>query len=242
MKTRILLFFAFSLTLSASAQLDAGEPVDIEKYRAAATEKWEQQITEFETANEKESHPANSILLVGSSSFKIWDTVAVDMAPYHPINRGFGGSRWSDVAVFADRLITPHQFRAIVFFVGNDISGKPDDKTPEEVAALFTYVLAKVRAHNPTAPVFFIAVTATPKRWEAWPKTKAANTAAKAVCDNSENTYFIGTESIFLDAKGQPRPELFLKDQLHQNSEGYVRWAAAIKTHLDTVLDGAANP
>ncbi len=82
-------------------------------------------------------------------------------------------------------------------------------------------------------------MTPTPSRWKAWPEAKAANTAARAVCEKSENTYFIGTESIFLDGAGEPRPELFVEDQLHQNRNGYILWTAAIKAHLDAVLDGA---
>ncbi len=107
------------------------------------------------------------------------------------------------------------------------------------MAGLFAYVLGRVREHNPTAPVFYIAVTPTPSCWKAWPEIKAANTAARAVCEKSENTYFIGTESIFLDGAGEPHPELFVEDQLHQNRNGYILWTAAIKAHLDAVLDGA---
>ena len=40
-------------------------------------------------------------------------------------------------------------------------------------------------------------------------------------------------------AAGKPRPELFVEDALHLNRDGYVRWTVAIKSHLDTVLNGA---
>ncbi|MDA2927900.1 GDSL-type esterase/lipase family protein [Acidobacteria bacterium AH-259-G07] len=231
--------FTLLLILAGAPGLAASEPVDVEQYRTEAVERWENEIEKLEARDKAENHPDDSILFIGSSSIRRWEDIATDMAPYHAIQRGFGGSRWSDVAVFAERLITPHKFRGLVFFVGNDIAGREGDKTPEEVAGLFAYVLEKVREHNPTAPVFYIAVTPTPSRWKAWPQIKAANTAARLVCDRSENTYFIGTESIFLDGAGEPRPELFVKDQLHQNRNGYILWTAAIKSHLDAVLDGA---
>ena len=82
-------------------------------------------------------------------------------------------------------------------------------------------------------------VIPTPSRFGTWPEIKAANTAVRAVCERKDNTYFIGTESVFLDAAGKPRPELFVEDVIHLNREGYVRWTAAIKSHLDTVLNGA---
>lgn len=213
--------------------------IDVEKYRAAAVERWENAIAGLEEKDRMETHPDDSVLFVGSSSIRRWDDIAADMAPYHPIQRGYGGAKWSDVAVFAERLVSPHKFRAVVFFVGNDISGRAGDKSPAEVAGLFSYVLGQVRRHNPRAAVFYIAVTPTESRFAAWPKIKAANTAARAVCEHAENTYFIGTESIYLDAEGRPRPELFVEDRLHLSRDGYVLWAAAIKSHLDTVLDGA---
>ncbi len=222
----------------ANRALAAGT-VDLEKYRAASLKRWDAEITRMEMLNKTEEHPASSILFIGSSSIRRWNTIAEDISPYHPIQRGFGGSQWSDVAVFAERLIEPHQFRAAAFFVGNDVSGRENDKTPEEVAGLFTYVLGKVRQHNSQAPVFYISVTPTPSRFAVWPEIKAANSAARAVCSSAPNTYFIGTESVFLDGNGKPRSEFFVEDQLHLNQDGYQRWAAIIKSHLDTVLDGA---
>ena len=217
----------------------AAKSVDIEKYRAAAIKRWEGEIAKLEAKDKEETHPDNSILFLGSSSIRRWTEISTDMAPYHAIERGYGGAKWSDVAVYAERLITPHKFRAAVFFVGNDISGRETDKTPEEVAGLFAYVLEKVREHNEHAPVFFIAVTPTQSRFDAWPQIRAANTAVRAFCERTDNTYFIGTESIFLDAKGTPRPELFAADRLHLSRDGYIRWTAAIKSHLDSVLDRA---
>jgi hypothetical protein len=222
----------------ASRETTDRGPVDFEKYRAASVKRWEKDIAKLEALDEAETHPDDSILFVGSSSIRIWEDIASDMAPFHPIQRGYGGARWSDVAIFVERLISPHTFRAVVFFVGNDISGRDDDKTPAEVARLFSYVLGKVREHNKQAPVFYVAVTPTPSRFDVWPQIKAANTAVRAVCERADHTYFIGTESVYFDATGRPRPDLFRNDKLHQNRNGYVRWTAAIKSHLDTVLNG----
>lgn len=217
----------------------AEEPAFVEKYREAVVEKWEKDILKFEELDKTESHTADSILFVGSSSIRLWDTIVPDMSPYQPIQRGFGGSRFSDLAIYADRLITPHQFRAVVIFVANDISGKDNDKTPEEVAELFGYFRDKIRQHNAGAPVFYIAVTPTEKRANVWTKARAANSAIRKICQSTDNTYFIGTESIFLDGEGNPKPELFIDDKLHLNEAGYALWAAAVKSHLDAVLNGA---
>jgi hypothetical protein len=215
---------------------------DLEKYHAAAIEQWSPAIAELEAKDQAETHPDNSILFVGSSSIRRWDDIATDMAPYHPIQRGYGGAKWTDVAIFAERLIAPHKFRAVVFFVGNDITGAAEDRTPEEVATLFAYVLARVREHDAMAPVFYVAVTPTESRWHAWPQIRAGNMAVRQLCERLKNTYFIGTESLYLDAKGYPRPELFVADKLHLSRSGYLHWSAAIKSHLDTVVQSPILP
>jgi hypothetical protein len=229
-------FFLIPLLILSSVNAPGQQSIDFEQYRVDAVTRWEGPISELEARDRTETHPENSILFIGSSSIRRWDRIAKDMAPYHPIQRGFGGSKWSDVAIFADRLIAPHTFRAVVFYVGNDIAGKDDDRSPEEVAALFSVVWQRVRAHNPDAPIFHIAITPTPSLWDAWPTIREANLEIRRFCETKANTWFIGTESIFLDTQGQPRHELFVEDELHLNADGYLRWSAAIKSHLDTVL------
>ena len=225
--------------VDSSEDFPTAEQVHIEKYRDAALKNWSDAIAALEAKDKTETHPDDSILFLGSSSIRLWEDIAADMAPYPSIRRGYGGARWTDLVFFAERLIQPHQCRAIVFFVGNDISGGNDDRTPQEVADLCAYVLGIVREHDATVPVFFIAVTPTASRFSAWPNIKAANARVGEMCARRKNTYFIGTESLFLDAAGQPRPELFRNDRLHLSRRGYILWAAAIKSHLDTVLGGA---
>lgn len=237
---RRLLAAGFCIVVNAfySPTIASAQQFDLEPFRAHARETWSKAISTLEAKDRAEAHPDDSILFIGSSSIRRWNTITTDMAPYHPIQRGYGGAKWTDVAVFADRLITPHKFRAVVFFVGNDIVGGNNDRTPEEVAQLFAFVHSRVRQHNPDAPIFYIAVTPTESRYRAWPQIRAGNSAARAFCLTNENTHFIGTESIFLDAESKPKPELFVSDKLHLSQAGYTVWAAAIKSHLDTVLNG----
>ena len=207
----------------------------------AVTEKWEETIQAMESRDETEEHPADSILFIGSSSIRLWETIDEDMAPYTSIQRGFGGSRFSDVAVYAERLIQPHSYQALVLFVGNDVSGKETDATPDQVAGWFQRVVAVSRAHNSEAPVFCIGVTPTMSRWEAWPRIQEVNAALQAACAADAGLHFIPTASAYLNGEGEPRPELFREDQLHQTRRGYQIWAAIIKSHLDGVLGGASN-
>jgi lysophospholipase L1-like esterase len=203
---------------------------------AAAVNQWEADIAALEARNQTESHPADSILFVGSSSFRLWETINTDMAPYHPIQRGFGGSRFSDLAVFARRLIAPHRFRALVLFAANDVTGKPDDPGPEQVAGWFGHVVETTRATHPDALIFCLAVTPTPARWDAWPRIREVNRALALECAAWTNVHFLPTAHAYLGANGQPMDDLFLEDRLHQSALGYRIWSAIIKSHLDAAL------
>lgn len=214
---------------------------DLEPFRAASLARWEKEISALEARDRTEQQGTDGILFVGSSSIRLWKDIDKGMAPYRPIQRGFGGSSWTDVAIFAERLLTPHSPRAYVFFVANDIQGRDSDRTPAQIVALFQQVLGKIRARHPETPVFYVAVTPSGSRFTAWPKIKAGNRAVQAFCEATPHTYFIATESAFLDADGKPNDALFVEDRLHLNADGYVRWGSIIKSHLDGVLGGAGR-
>ena len=153
----------------------------LEKYREQATKRWEKTILEIEARDKETTDPSDAVLFIGSSSIRRWEDIAIDMAPYRPIQRGYGGSKYSDVAVFAKRLVEPHQYRALLIFVGNDVSGKPEDHTPDEVEQLVRYVVQVSHSHQPDAPVLLIEVTPTEKRYAAWPKIRAVNSRLREV-------------------------------------------------------------
>jgi hypothetical protein len=203
---------------------------------AAAGERWAAEIAALEARDRVEQHPPESILLVGSSSIRLWDTVATDLAPWHPIQRGFGGARFGDVAVFARRLIAPHRFRALVLFVANDVTGSPTDATPDQVAGWFGYIVEVARSVQPEAAVFCLEITPTPARWAAWPKIREVNRALARECAARPGVYFVPTAHAYLTAEGRPAADLFREDGLHLNALGYRIWSAILKSHLDARL------
>jgi hypothetical protein len=197
---------------------------------------WEDDIRNFEHLDSTEIYPGSAILFAGSSSIRLWEELAKDMAPYPVIRRGYGGAKMSDLAFYAERIIYPHACRAIVLFVANDITGNEDDKSPEEVAGLFYGVLKTIRNKYPDTPVFWIAITPTPVRWNVWPLIVEVNNLIEDISLTSENTYFIRTDFAFLTGSLQPREELFMPDRLHLNEAGYRVWREIIRKELDRVL------
>lgn len=197
---------------------------------------WESEIEKFEELDIAKSYPSDAIMFAGSSSIRLWTTLGKDMQPYNIIQRGYGGAKLSDFAVYADRIIYPHPCSAIILFIGNDISGDDKDKSPLEVSRLFHKTLYIIRRKFADTPVFWIAVTPTPSRWHVWPEVKEANEMIKKICNNHRNTYFIETEDSFLTKSGLPNSDLFLPDRLHLNADGYRIWTGIIKNELYKVL------
>ena len=207
------------------------------KYTKESAAKWDKDILSFEQQDKREIDPENAILFAGSSSIRLWSTLKMDVAPYPVIQIGFGGSKFSDLAVYAEKIIYPHQFRALVIFEANDITGNTVDKSPKEVAKLFVDIVRTVRRKYADQPVFVLEITPTPSRWSVWPKIKEANRLIKESCRKLNNTYFIETSAAYLNKAGEPRSELFIKDKLHQNREGYQIWGDLVRKKLDEVLN-----
>ncbi|MCX6910286.1 MAG: GDSL-type esterase/lipase family protein [Verrucomicrobia bacterium] len=125
-------------------------------------QRWEKDILAFESADTKNPPPKDAILFIGSSSIKLWKTLAKDFPGHKVINRGFGGSQIADATRYADRIIIPCKPRLIVLGAGgNDIHG---GKSPEQVADDFKAFVEKIRAALPDTRIAFYAITPAPVR------------------------------------------------------------------------------
>ncbi|MEM9645782.1 MAG: GDSL-type esterase/lipase family protein [Planctomycetota bacterium] len=208
-----------------------------------AIAKWEKDVRQLETLDLSQTPVADAILFVGSSSIRRWTSIATDMAPYRTIRRGYGGAKYSDVAHYARRLITPHAYRALVLFVGNDVSGDEKDHTLDQVEGWVMEIIRHAREHRPQAPILIVEVTVTPKRFDAWPKISTLNSRLREITLREPNTHFVPTSENFLNTDKSPRVELFVDDRLHLNESGYALWASLIRRRLDEVfrLPGVGN-
>lgn len=209
--------------------------------RATAARNWEGEIAGLEALDRTHTDPKNAVLLLGSSSIRLWEDAAEMLAPYPIIRRGYGGARYSDLVVFAKRLISPHEYRAVVVFVANDITGSANDSSVDEVRKMVLHVVSVSQEHQPESPVLLVEVTPTPSRWKVWPQIRELNAMMREVALTHPGVSFISTAEYYLDSHDQPRPELFIKDQLHLNEPGYRIWAQIIRRRIDEVLDATSS-
>jgi len=194
---------------------------------------WEPEIAAFDKLNQTEKYPDNSILFLGSSSIRLWNTLGQELAPYPIIQRGFGGSNSPAVLHYTKRIVYPHKFAALVIFIANDITGSQNDLSPTESAENFRKIVRTVRAKFRQQPIFIVEITPSQSRWAKWPLIKQDNVRLKELCTKEKNLYFIETARSFLDEKSEPKNELFRDDFLHLNHNGYKIWGKLIKAELD---------
>lgn len=199
-------------------------------FSAGAPEKWVNDINRFTEADAKTPPPRHGIVFVGSSSIRMWTSLAKDFPGLPVINRGFGGSELGDSVAFAERIVTPYQPRTVVIYAGeNDINA---GKSPEVVRDHFNAFRAKVHAALPQARIIFIALKPSPSRWKLKDDMIRANQLIAAECRQDKRLTFLDIWPDMLNAQGEPRPELFLKDMLHMKPEGYAIWTARLAPQL----------
>ena len=198
----------------------------------AAPEKWTAAIDKFTEADKTNPPPKGAVVFVGSSSIVKWTSLTQDFPNLKVVNRGFGGSELADSVFYADRIVAPYKPKAVVLYAGdNDLKA---GKTPEKVFADFQAFVAKVHAKLPQARIVYIAVKPSPSRWAIKDQGLKTNALIAAECaKDPKRLRFVDIWKPMLNAKGEPRPELFVKDMLHMNPEGYKIWtplvAAALK-------------
>lgn len=193
---------------------------------------WLPQIWAFEAADRKNGYPGNAVVFVGSSSIRFWDSLAADMAPVPVIRRGFGGSRLAAATHYAPRIVTKYEPAAVVLFSGtNDITPERS-KTAREMLALYVDFVERVHALQPGVPIYYIAITPSPKRWSVWEVARDANRLITAFAAANPLLQVIDTSVVLLGDDGRPRPEMYREDRLHLSAAGYRAWTAAIRPHL----------
>lgn len=178
----------------------------------------------------------NPILFVGSSTIRLWD-LKQSFPDLPCLNHGFGGSTLNDVEDHFDSLFPAMDPRGIVVYCGdNDLNS---GKTAAQHAQQMESVLTRIRSRYPAAPVIWIGIKPSTKRWANWDEIQKSNRLVAQVCRQWPMVHFFDGTPLTLNAEGQPDDSIFKDDKLHLNDAGYARWNAALKPHLDRLA--AAN-
>jgi lysophospholipase L1-like esterase len=191
----------------------------------AAPEKWKTDIDALVAGDATHPPARDAVVFVGSSSIVKWKSLNRDF-PFAVINRGFGGSELADSVAYMDRIVIAYHPRAVVLYAGdNDIAG---GKQPEAVLADFNAFEKRLHEQLPGTRLFYLSIKYSPSRAAFQPAMRRANQLIADACAKAKNTTFVDVNALMLDSAGQPRAELFEKDQLHMKPETYAIWTKAL--------------
>lgn len=191
---------------------------------------WIPDIDAFTAADQVHPPAAGGVLFIGSSSIRLWTTLAEDFPGVPVINRGFGGSAIPDSTYYAERIVWPYRPRLIVMYAGdNDIS---EGASAEQVLHSFQAFVARAREGVPGVPVVYVSIKPSLARQPLWPRMKTANEDIRAWANTQRDVRFVDIAAAMLDAQGQPRSALFQPDGLHMRPAGYALWSDALKPVL----------
>lgn len=191
-----------------------------------------QDIQNFKKLDQETTPPKNSILLLGSSSFTKWQ----DVSDYFPgkviINRGFGGSRLTDLNYFSEDLLSPYQPKQIIVYCGeNDFADDAKLKADVVVDRYKTFY-KKIRQKFPNIQVDYISMKYSPSREHLWPQMKQANKKIAKFMKKEKNADFIDITKVMNDSNGNIRKDLFVEDMLHMTPEGYRLWTSVMSPYM----------
>ena len=200
---------------------------------SATPDKWTADIAKFEASDAAHAPPTGAVVFVGSSSIRLWESLAADFPGVTTINRGFGGSELADSVFYAERIVIPYHPRLVVVYAGeNDLADTIAPKSPETVLADFRAFRAKIHAALPQAKIIFLSIKESPSRLRVREQVRAANQLIAADCATDQRCTFVDVATPLLDAAGNYRLELFRADKLHLNPAGYAIWTKVLAPYL----------
>ena len=233
--TGVFLILATGASIAQRPIPHPGGPVAPARPAAAPHDfdKWEKEIAAYETADRADPPRRGGVLFIGSSTIRMWKTLARDFPNHNVVNRGFGGSEIADSTHFASRVVFPYEPRQIFLRAGgNDIhAGRP----PDEVSADFVAFVRKVRERLPNSEIVYIAVNPAPARWSETNQYHVLNTMIRKLARRMPRVKYLDAYNISLTPDGQARAELFIADKLHFNADGYKLLAERVRPYLAPV-------
>lgn len=213
-KKRLLFLFFCFFTLSAFSQPFIDE------------------IKAYKKADSMYAPAKNAILFVGSSSFRLWKDYSTYFPGYPIINRGVGGASLPDIIRYTNDIIIPYRPKQIVVYCGENDFNVADTVTATVVTNRFKTLFYAIRAQLPKVSIAFVSIKPSPSRSKYRSAIIEANAAIEQFLKKQKRTAFIDIFSDMLGEDGKPIPDLFLKDSLHMNTNGYTIWQKKMITYL----------
>lgn len=200
---------------------------------------WDNDVAAIEKTYPPEEHQ-NEIVFYGASNFRMWTDMETDLADYKVQNHGFGGCTDKDLVHYADQLLYPYDPSIVFFQTGSNdyVSLKGTDA--EKVATCMEYkkqMFADIHAQLPQAKLVVMSGLLLPGRSEYRELTEAVNKELQTLCEQTDYLWFVDASAMTWDGQ-QYAQELFIKDGIHLNHDGQLRWMREyIRPMIDQLVE-----
>lgn len=208
-------------------------PLSAKEHPAPAKTKYEDAVAKFALA----PAPApGGVLLVGSSIFRKWTTLAADLAPIPVTNRAFGGSRTENQLTFFDRVVPSSRAGLVVWYCGsNDIKGGIAttvilDNTKQWIG--------RTRGALPGARILVVSVIrAIQKREDGQlDEVDEVNAGLRKLAQTMARVDYVDVNPALESASGEAIPGCYLADRLHLSPDGYRRLVTVLRPAIEKGL------
>ncbi len=193
------------------------------------SDEWREEIAALKGKAESLKNEDDVIVLYGSSTFRLWVTMAEDLLPLNSANFGFGGSTYRDCLYYFDEVFTTIKPRMFILYGGdNDLA---NGHFPEEILHNLNQILERITSSFPEAEVAVIGIKPSPSKANMLEEIKAMNELISERVMSFGGLY-INVYNAMLDRSENAASDLFESDGLHMNEAGYAIWSKAIKDQL----------
>lgn len=227
--------FALATLLVLPACRSAAQAVSgggVPEVDPVSSQDWAADLARFAAEDASTPPPPHPVVFTGSSSVRLWTTLADDFPGVALLNRGFGGSQVRDAVWHADALVLRYRPRQVVIYAGdNDIDA---GRSPAQVLHDVQAFVARVRAGQPGTRVSWISIKPSPLREAQLPRQREANALVAAWAATQRGVDVIDVSTPMLDAHGRPDARWFVEDRLHLNPQGYALWRRLVSPYIDT--------
>ena len=174
---------------------------------------YEPEVEALERDIARRTNGAHPPVFYGSSSIRLWTTLAKDFDP-HVLNLGFGGSTLQACDYFFARLIPPVNPMSLLVYAGDNDLG--DGRSVEDTLSSFRSLADKVATSLGPIPFGFVSVKPSPARSMIIDRIRLFNNLVRHEIETRPSGYYVDIYASMLNQSGGLRSELYLEDGLHR--------------------------
>jgi lysophospholipase L1-like esterase len=191
---------------------------------------FEQEVRQISARIDSLGWEKGGTVFTGSSTIRMWKSLQSSFPNENILNTGFGGSKASDLESHLFPLVIRLEPSRVFIYEGdNDLWG---DVPVATILTSLNTIVNRLQLINPNMKIYLIGAKPSPSRWEKKLNYEIFNQKLNEYCLSKENVEFVNTWRDLTDSAGNPRPELFIQDQLHLNEKGYEIWTEIFKPYF----------